>query len=85
MGSNENLESRERRIEKLESVHRISLLGIVVFVALTVVGIVFAGDLSVSRIACGIIGVTFVMAFAVQRQRVGSLLKAVHHEPSERR
>ena len=70
MGSNENLESRESRIEKLESVHRISLLGIVDFVALTVVGIVFAGDLSVSRIAVGIIGVTFVMAFAVQRQRV---------------
>ncbi len=83
MGVDGNLEHRETRIERLESVSRISLLAIVIAVALTVLGFVFADDLSVSRITVGVIGAAFVLAFAVQRQKVKALLSRIHEEQAE--
>lgn len=73
----DNLESRVIRIERLESVRRISFFGVVIVLALTVFAIVYANDFSISRVAVGVIGGTFALAFAVQHQKVKTLLSGV--------
>lgn len=80
----DNLEPRARRIERLETVRRISFFGVVIVLALTVLAIVYANDFSVSRLAIGIIGATFALAFAVQHQKVKALLSGVREGQEER-
>lgn len=75
-----NLEPGESRIERLESVHRISLLGMTFFAALTACGLVYADELSASRIAIGVVGAAFVLAFSLQRHKVKSLLSTARHD-----
>lgn len=76
MGVDEKMEGRESHIERLESLRRISQLVILFAAALTMLGVAFADVLSVSRVTVGIIGATFVLAFALQRLRVVSLLNS---------
>lgn len=80
----DNLESRVSRIERLESVRRISFFGVVIVLALTVLAILYANDFSVSRVAVGVIGATFALAFAVQYKKVKALLSGARECQGER-
>ena len=73
MNNEEQLEPREERVERLQSVQRIALFGMVFCAALTVCGLIYADEIKVGRIAIGIVGAAFVLAFSVQR------LKAKQH------
>ena len=85
MGVEEQMGGRESLIERLESLRRISQFVILIAVALTTLGVVFGDYLSFNRVTVGIIGATFVLAFALQRSIAVSLLNSIRREQDSSR